>query len=135
MKSHTAFVQVLGHQVAKVGLAFFVCGLALPTFAQSVEIAPVIDHNEPMVISGETFTVLDSLAITVKRDQLDGPATQYTKVSADGRYELIEILPTLTKERKEAEAPAPRQLYRFAIVLDKEAGKTIKAALPIRFEP
>lgn len=130
MKCHASFSQALK---ASLAVSFF---LSAPSaFAQNLEIAPVIDRNEPIVVDGTAFQVMDSLPITVNRHQLEGAAIQYSKVSTDGRYKLLTILPTITQSRKEAQEPTPHQLYRLGVALDQETGEKMNVALPIRFEP
>lgn len=130
MKRYVSFSQAI-----RASLAFSILLLAPSAFAQSLEIAPIIDHTEPIVVDGKAFQVMDSLPITVNRDQLEGSAIKHSKVSADGRYKLLKILPTVTKSRKEAKEPTPHQLYRLGVALDQETNKEINVALPIRFEP
>ncbi len=102
----------------------------LPANAQT----PNSDPNQPLVVGGEEYVVISSLPITVNRNDANSPMQQ-TKVSADGRYRFVSFLNAITQEREEAAPPVARQLYRLANVQDQETGKTIKAALPIRFEP
>lgn len=102
----------------------------LPANAQT----PNADPNQPLVVGGEEYVVINSLPVTINRNNAESPMQQ-TKVSADGRYQFVNFLNAITQERREADPPAARQLYRLANVQDRETGKIIKAALPIQFEP
>jgi hypothetical protein len=93
-----------------------------------------VDPGQPLTVGGQEYVVITSLPITINRNNAESPMQQ-TKVSTDGRYQFVGFLNAITQERQEADPPAARQLYRLATVQDRQTGKTVKAALPIRFEP
>lgn len=105
------------------GIALFVSNLPFPAFAQNA-----------IKVGGKDIPVLKELPIFIMRNAVGMPAISYTEKSADRRYRLVEILPTLTQEVQVSQPPAPRSLYRMARVYDKKERKTMTVALPIQFQ-
>lgn len=104
-----------------------ISSVSLSTFSQAI-----VANNEPLVVEGKSYPVLNELSIIVNRNSV---GSAIMTIRSDGRYELVRFLSSMTQERKEAPAPEPHQLYRLAEVLDTENGKTLQVAIPIRFNP
>jgi|GEM_PF-5588726 hypothetical protein len=105
------------------GIALFVSNLPLPALAQN-----------SIKVGGKDIPVVKELPIIIMRNALGMPSISYTEKSADRRYRLVEILPTLTQEVQVSKPPAPKSLFRVAKVYDKKAKKTMTVALPIQFQ-
>ncbi|MBD2039682.1 hypothetical protein [Microcoleus sp. FACHB-672] len=106
------------------GITLLFAGLPLPAFSQTV-----------VKVGGEDYPVVNELPIIINRNELGNPIINYTWKSADRRYRVVEILPTLTQEVQVSNPPAARNLYRLADVYDKQERKKMTVALPIQFEP
>jgi hypothetical protein len=105
------------------GIALFVSNLPFPAFAQT-----------SIKVGGKDIPVIKELPIFIMRNSAGMPAISYTEKSADRRYRLVEVLPTLTQEVQVSKPPAPKSLFRVAKVYDKKENKTMTVALPIQFQ-
>jgi hypothetical protein len=131
MKCDASFGQIVKQLGTKMGLTFLVLGMALPASAQTLNTA----SPEFLPVGSEEYLVINSMPITINRNDAGAPMQQ-TTVSADGRYRFVSFLNALTQEKRpDTNPPTMSQLYRLASVYDRQTGQTIRAALPIRFEP
>ncbi|WP_155967904.1 hypothetical protein [Kamptonema formosum] len=105
------------------GIALLVANLPLPAFAQN-----------SIKVGGKDIPVVKELPILIMRNAMGMPAISYTEKSADRRYRLVEVLPTLTQEVQVSQPPAAKSLFRMARVYDKKENKMMTAALPIQFQ-
>jgi hypothetical protein len=103
-----------------IGMIFLSLNQTPPALSQSLQ------------IDGKEYPIIDSLVITIDRGVTETPPITYPEVSSDGRYELLKVLPAITRELQVEPPPAPRRLYRMAEVRDRQTNKVLTVAIPIQ---